>query len=149
MRTAAERGYVDHMYMSNHAGAANWLQWPHDLGQGLDPTRWGSSNSCHSCCRLFAARLLVRRMMHCAGKPMRQSDFDKIIAALDLAEFAMEEVRKRAEELRRKSALARTMEEIAALHLEAAELLQQIVTINTAVHTGNPAPHLRLVSDTE
>jgi hypothetical protein len=80
---------------------------------------------------------------------MRQSDFDKIIAALDRAEFAMEEVRKRAEELRRKSALANTMEEIATLNLEAAELLQQIVKINIAVHSRSPAPHLRLVTDTE
>jgi hypothetical protein len=80
---------------------------------------------------------------------MRLSEFEKIRAALDRAEFAMEEVRIRAEELRRKSGLAKSMEEIAALNLEAAELLQRIVKINTAVHTGNPAPHLRLVSDTE
>jgi hypothetical protein len=80
---------------------------------------------------------------------MRQSEFDKITAALDRAEFAMEEVRTKAEELRRKSGLANSVEEIAALNLEAAELLQQIVKITTAVHTGNPAPHLRLVSDTE
>jgi hypothetical protein len=80
---------------------------------------------------------------------MRQLEFEKIRAALDRAEFAMEEVRIRAEELRRKSGLARSMEEIAALNLEAAELLQQIVKISTAVHTGNPAPHLRLISDTE
>jgi hypothetical protein len=80
---------------------------------------------------------------------MRQSEFDKITAALGRAEFAMEEVRTRAEELRRKSDLAKSVEEIAALNLEAAELLQQIVKITTAVHAGNPAPHLRLVSDTE
>jgi predicted nucleic acid-binding Zn-ribbon protein len=80
---------------------------------------------------------------------MRQSEFDKITAALDRAEFAMEEVRTKAEELRRKSGLAKSMEEIAALNLEAAELLQQIVKISAAVRTGNPAPHLRLVSDTE
>jgi predicted nucleic acid-binding Zn-ribbon protein len=80
---------------------------------------------------------------------MRQSEFDKITAALGRAEFAIEECRKRADELRRKSALAKTIEEIAALNLEAAELLQQLVKINTAVHTGNPAPHLWLVSDTE
>jgi hypothetical protein len=80
---------------------------------------------------------------------MRQSEFDKITAALDRAEFAMGEVRLRAEELRRKSGLAKSREEIAALHLEAAEILQQLVKICAAVHTGNPAPHLRLVSDTE
>jgi hypothetical protein len=80
---------------------------------------------------------------------MRQSEFDKITAALSRVEFAMEQVRKRADELRRKSTLAKTMEEIAALNLDAAELLQQLVKISLAVHTGNPAPHLRLVSNTE
>jgi hypothetical protein len=80
---------------------------------------------------------------------MRQSEFDKITAALGRAEFAMEEVRTRADELRRKSNLAKSFEEIAALHLEAAEVLQQLVKISVAVHTGNPAPHLRLVSDSE
>jgi hypothetical protein len=43
----------------------------------------------------------------------------------------------------------KTLEEIAALNLEAAELLQQLRKIGDAVHAGNPAPHLRLVSDTE
>jgi hypothetical protein len=80
---------------------------------------------------------------------MRQSEFDKITATLDRAEFAIEAVRIRAEELRRKSDLAKSLEEIAALSLEAAELLQQIVKISSAVHIGNPTPHLRLVSDTE
>ncbi|MGD0150051.1 MAG: hypothetical protein ABSB77_15855 [Xanthobacteraceae bacterium] len=80
---------------------------------------------------------------------MRQSEFDKIIAALGRAEFAVEELRNKAIELYRKGAAAKTPEEIAAVNLEAAELLQQIVKISTAVHTGNPAPHLRLVSDTE
>jgi hypothetical protein len=80
---------------------------------------------------------------------MRQSEFDKISATLDRAEFAMEAVRTRAEELRRKSGLAKSLKEIAALNLEAAELLQQIVKISTAVHSRSPAPHLRLVSDTE
>jgi hypothetical protein len=80
---------------------------------------------------------------------MRQSEFDKITAALGRAEFALEEFQKRADELRRKSALANTTEEIAALNVEAAELLQQLAKISLAVHTGNPAPHLRLVADTE
>jgi hypothetical protein len=83
------------------------------------------------------------------GSPLRQSEFDKIIAALGRAEFALEEFRKRADELRRKSDLAKSIEEIAALNLEAAELLQLLVKMNTAVHTGNPAPHLWLVSDAE
>ena len=80
---------------------------------------------------------------------MRQSECDKIAAALGRAEFALEDLRKSADELHRKAALAKTLEEIAALNLEAAELLQQIVKISGAVHTGNPAPHLRLVSDTK
>jgi hypothetical protein len=78
---------------------------------------------------------------------MRQSEFDKITAALGRAEFAMEAVRIRADELRRKSTLATTMEEIATLNVEAAELLNDLVEISLAVHTRNPAPHLRLVSD--
>ncbi len=80
---------------------------------------------------------------------MRQSEFDKITAALGRAEFALEELRKRADELQRKSAAAKSLEEITALKLEAAEILQQLQKIGAAVHTGNPAPHLRLVSDTE
>jgi hypothetical protein len=80
---------------------------------------------------------------------MRQSDFDKIIVALGRAEFAVEELRKRADELQGKSAAAKSLEEIAALNLEAAQILRQLQKIDAAVHTGNPAPHLRLVSDTE
>ena len=78
---------------------------------------------------------------------MRQSEFDKITAALGRAEFAMEAVRIRADELRRKSTLATTMEEIATLNVEAAELLNDLVEISLAVHTRNPAPYLRLVSN--
>ncbi len=80
---------------------------------------------------------------------MRQSEFDNINAALDRAEFAVKELRKWAEELTRREALAKTPEEIVALKLEAAELKQQLLKIRGAIHTGNPAPHLRLVSDTE
>jgi hypothetical protein len=79
----------------------------------------------------------------------RQVEFDEITAALGRAEFALEEFRKRADELQRKSAEAKSLEEIAAVNLEAAKLLQQIATITIAVHTGNPAPHLRLVPDIE
>ena len=79
---------------------------------------------------------------------MEQSEFDKTTAALDRAEFAMEVVRLRAEEFRRKSDAAKSVEEIADLHLEATEILHQLVKISTAVDTGNPAPHFRLVSDT-
>ena len=39
---------------------------------------------------------------------MRQSEFDKITAALGRAEFAMDELRTRADELRRKSNLAKS-----------------------------------------
>jgi hypothetical protein len=80
---------------------------------------------------------------------MRQSEFDKISAALDRAEFALKELQKMEVALRRKRNAAKTLEEIAALNLEATELLQQLRRISDAVHTGNPAPHLRLVPDTE
>jgi hypothetical protein len=83
------------------------------------------------------------------GSAMRQSEFDKITAALDRAEFVLEGLQKKAAALHRKAALAKSLDEIAALNLEAAELLQQLAKVSTAVHTGNPAPHLRLVSDTE
>jgi hypothetical protein len=39
----------------------------------------------------------------------------------------------------------KTLEEMVALKLEVAELLQQLRKISDAVHSGNPAPHLRLV----
>jgi hypothetical protein len=81
--------------------------------------------------------------------PMRESEFDKINAAFDRAEFALEELRKQAAELNRKRNLAKTLEEIAILNLDAAELLQQLRRVSDAVHTGNPAPHLRLVPDIE
>jgi hypothetical protein len=80
---------------------------------------------------------------------MRESEFDKINAAFDRAEFALEELRKRAVELHRKRDLAKTLEEIATVNLDAAELLQQLRKISDAVHSGNPAPHLWLVPDVE
>jgi predicted nucleic acid-binding Zn-ribbon protein len=80
---------------------------------------------------------------------MRKSEFDRLNAALDRAEFAMEELRKRLDELHRKRGSAKTPEEISALNLDADELLQQLRKISDAVHSGNPAPHLRLVPDTE
>jgi hypothetical protein len=80
---------------------------------------------------------------------MRQSEFDKISAALDRAEFALRELRKKEVQLHRKRYLAKSMEEIEALNLEAGDLLLALRKINDAVHAGNPAPHLRLVPDTE
>lgn len=80
---------------------------------------------------------------------MRQSEIDKINTALDRAEFAVKVLRKKAEELTRSEALAKTPEEIVALNLEAAELARQLRKISGAIHVGNPAPHLRLVTDTE
>jgi hypothetical protein len=80
---------------------------------------------------------------------MRQSEFDKINMALDRARFALEELQKKLDELHRRREVAKTLEEIAAVNLEAAELLQQLRKVGDAVHSGNPAPHLRLVSDTE
>jgi hypothetical protein len=80
-----------------------------------------------------------------AGLAARQSEFDKLSAALDRAEFALRELRKKSDELHRRRAAAKTMEEIAALNLDADELLQDLRKISVAVHTGHPAPHLRLV----
>ncbi|HUI14066.1 MAG TPA: hypothetical protein VL048_11430 [Xanthobacteraceae bacterium] len=80
---------------------------------------------------------------------MRPSEFDRINAALDRADFALEELRKRASELCRKLAAAKTPEETKALNIEAIELKQQLDKISEAVHAGHPAPHLRLVSDSE
>jgi hypothetical protein len=80
---------------------------------------------------------------------MRQSEFDHINAGLDRAEFAIEELQKKAVALCRKRDLAKTQEEIATLNLDAAELKRQLRKISDAVHTGNPAPHFRLVSDIE
>ena len=80
---------------------------------------------------------------------MRQSEFDKITAALDRAEFALEELRKKAEVLCREFAAAKTPEAIFALKLEAAELNRQMQNISDAIHAGRPAPHLRLVRDQE
>jgi phage shock protein A len=73
---------------------------------------------------------------------MRQSEFDKLNATLDRTEFAVKELRKKVDELHRKATLAKTLEEMVALELEAAELKQQLRKIGDAVHTGDPAPHL-------
>lgn len=80
---------------------------------------------------------------------MREPEFDKIDVAFDRAEFALEELRKKVAELHRKRDVAKTLEEIATLNLEGAELLQLLRKISDAVHAGNPAPHLRLVPDVE
>jgi hypothetical protein len=77
------------------------------------------------------------------------SEFDKINAGLDRAEFAIRELRKKSADLHRRRALAKTLAEITTLNLEADELLQQLRKISDAVHAGAPAPHLRLVSDAE
>jgi predicted nucleic acid-binding Zn-ribbon protein len=80
---------------------------------------------------------------------MRQSEFDRINAALDRAEFALDELQKKASELRCKLAAAKTPEETEALNLESIELKQRFRKISEAVHNGSPTPHLRLVSDSE
>ena len=80
---------------------------------------------------------------------MRQSKFNKTNATLDRAEFALEQLQKKVDKARRKRRSAGTLDAVAALDLEAAELLQQLRRIRDAVHAGSPAPHLRLVSDTE
>jgi hypothetical protein len=80
---------------------------------------------------------------------MRKSEFDKIDVALDRAQFAIDEIRRKVDELTSKRAEARTLKEIAAIDLEANELLLQLRKISDAVHSNNPVPHLRLVSDTD
>jgi len=80
---------------------------------------------------------------------MRNSEFDKINTALDRAEFAIHEIRRKVDELTGKRAAARTREEIEAVDLEAHALLLQLRKISDAVHTRNRAPHLRLISDTD
>jgi len=80
---------------------------------------------------------------------MRESEFDKINAVLDRAQFAIRQIQRKVDELTSKRAAAQTPEEIAVVDLVADELLLQLRKINDAIHTSNPAPHLRLVSDTE
>jgi hypothetical protein len=71
---------------------------------------------------------------------MRQPEFEKISAVLDRAEFALEELRKKAEKLHRKFDAAKTPKELFELKLEAAELNQQLQNIRGAVHAGRRAP---------
>lgn len=80
---------------------------------------------------------------------MRESEIDKINAALHRAEFALEELQKKTDELRCKLAAAIAPDEILTLRSEAAELERQLRNIREAVHSGSLAPHLRLVRDTE
>jgi hypothetical protein len=80
---------------------------------------------------------------------MRRSEFDKLNVALDSIESALKLLQKRAVELGRKMDAAKTQEELVSLDLDAADLLQRLRKLGEAIHTGNPAPHLRLVSDTE
>ena len=80
---------------------------------------------------------------------MRDSEFNRINIALNRAEFAIQEIRRKVDELTSKRAAARTLEEIAAVDSEANELLLQLRKISDAVHTGHPALHLRLVPETE
>jgi hypothetical protein len=80
---------------------------------------------------------------------MREPEFNKINAVLDRAQFAIQQIQNKVAELARKKAAALTLEEIAAVDLMADELLQQLRKVSDAIHSGNPAPHLQLVSDTE
>ena len=80
---------------------------------------------------------------------MRESEFDKINTVLDRAQFAIQQIQGKVDELTSKRAAAKTPEGIAAIDLEANELLLQLQNISDAVHTSNPVPYLRLVSDTE
>ena len=83
------------------------------------------------------------------GPAMRQSKFDIITAPLGRAEFALEELQKKAWQIASQAGGREAVEENADLNLEAAELLQQLRKISDAVHTDNPDPYLRLVCDTE
>jgi len=80
---------------------------------------------------------------------MRETEFDKINAVLDRAKFAIAQIQREVNELTHMRAAAQTPEKIAAIDLEADELLLQLRKISDAIHTSNPAPHLRLVSDTD
>jgi len=80
---------------------------------------------------------------------MGQSEIDQINAGLRRAEFAIKELQKKVGELHLKAATTKTLEEMVALKLEVDELSRHLRTVSHAVHAGNPAPHLRLVSDTE
>ena len=97
----------------------------------------------------YSPRTLDARKGYVKLSPMRQSEFDKINLVLDRAEFALEELRKKTIELRRKLAVVQTPEETQALNLESLELKEQLRRISEAVHAGSRAPHLRLVSDSE
>jgi hypothetical protein len=80
---------------------------------------------------------------------MREVEFEKINAVLDRAQYAIQQIQGKVDELARKKAAAQTQEEIAAVDLMADELLLQLQKISDAIHTGNPAPHLRLVPNIE
>jgi hypothetical protein len=80
---------------------------------------------------------------------MRDSEFGKINAVLDRAQFAIQEIQRKVDELTRKRAAAQTPEEIAAVDLVANELLLGLRKISDAIHTSNSSPHLRVVSDKE
>jgi hypothetical protein len=79
---------------------------------------------------------------------MREVEFEKI-NAVDRAQFAIQQIQAKVDELAREKAAAQTLKEIAAVDLMADELLLQLRKVSDAIHTGNPAPHLRLVPDTE
>jgi hypothetical protein len=83
------------------------------------------------------------------GAAMRQSEFDKLSVALDSTEFALRLLQKKAVELRRKRDSAKTQEELESLDSDAAVLLQRLRKIGEAIHSGNPAPHLRLLLDVD
>jgi hypothetical protein len=80
---------------------------------------------------------------------MRQSEPDKINEVLDLAQCAIQQIQNKVDELASTRAAAQTPEKIAAVDFVAGELLLQLRKISDAIHTTNPAPYLRLVSDAE
>lgn len=80
---------------------------------------------------------------------MGESEFNNLNLALDNTEFALKILQSKAVELRRKRDLAKTQEELLALNLETAELLHRLRKIGEAIHSGSPAPHLRLLPDAD
>jgi hypothetical protein len=80
---------------------------------------------------------------------MGESEFNNLSVALDSTEFALRLLQKKAAELRRKRDSAKTQQELESLDSDAPELLQRLRKIGEAIHTGNPAPHLRLLPDVD
>jgi hypothetical protein len=96
---------------------------------------------------LWAAILTLRKMLYNALRDSQKSI--KSIRHSIVLNLPRRNCEKKADGVYRKWASAKAPEEIVVLDLETAELWRQLQKISDAVHTGNPAPHLRLVPDAE